>query len=246
MPEEDNKYLRYLEATLQNEQQKNLDLSNQYGAVSSFLPTKDQNLVEYQLDLKEELNRIEHLLSGHELKRNEKGEYWGEPDDDRLKILSEHGVKAIMNIVSFYINRNTLLSNYDDETILWKMKDLGNELNDLILNRYEFFFSYPTPEQLYEQIKTRNIKTNLTDEELYNKCIQWSREELEYKTAHYPIIVMQLLDSVHSTYLRALNGEERDSLRKFMHVSQSNNIPNEQGQGGKAFSVFKPSSWGGK
>ena len=42
-----------------------------------------------------------------------------------------------MNIMSFYLNRNTILSNYDETTINWKVYDFGYELVDLIFTRYE-------------------------------------------------------------------------------------------------------------
>ena len=37
----------------------------------------------------------------------------------------------------------------------------------------------------------------------------------------YPIIVRQVVDIVHSTYLRALNGGERESLRLARSVVQN-------------------------
>ena len=138
-----------------------------------------------------------------------------------------------MNIVSFYINKNTLLSNFDEETIFWKVKDFGTELADLIFNRYEVFFYYPTPEELYEKYLpiAKRDNANISETELYNKCIQWSREELQSKFRHYPMIILALVDSVHATFLRALNGEERTSLRKQLNIHQSlndNNMFNQQ------------------
>lgn len=65
----------------------------------------------------------------------------------------------------------------------------------------------------------------------------------------YPLLTIEILDMVHGAYVRALNGEERDSLRKQMYVSQ-NQTPGQQpmipgGQKQKSFSVFKPWTWGG-
>ena len=149
-----------------------------------------------------------------------------------------------MNIISFYINRNTLLSNYDVETIKWKIRDFGIEIADLIFMRYEVFFHYPTPEELFElysPIMKRDYP-HMTDEELYLKCLQWSKEELQNKIRHYPMICLSLIDAVHSTYLRALNGEERQSLRKIMHISQSANQTQELFDK-KSFSLIRPSTW---
>jgi hypothetical protein len=258
LPEYMQRYLELAQKERDNSEIRRLDAENKLQELSGFSLKPEQNLVEYQLDLKEELDNIYHLLSGHIINVDKEGnERWDEPNDDRLKIFSLYGVKQIMNIISFYINRNTLLSNYDDETIYWKIKDFGIELSDLIFNKYEHFFHYPTPEDLFEKIITIletkyveekivyiNPHLNLCFEEkdLYNKCIQWSREELQSKLRHYPMIILAVVDSVHSAYLRALKGEERDSLRKFMHISQTQ-MPLNQMAMPKQFSLTKPSTW---
>lgn len=247
MDENEQRYIDLLQKQLESEQIRRNSIENQFSQTSDFLPKIDQNLIEYQLDLKEELDRIHHLLSGHVIKKDADGnEYWDEPDDDRLKIFSEYGVKRLMNIIQFYINRNTLLSNYDDETIKWKVRDFGIELADLIFVQYEHFFYYPTPEDLFEKYVDIMHKTNvnISDYELYMKCVQWSKEELQYRVRHYPMIVLSLVDSVHTTYLRALNGEERDSLRKNWHIHENNTQQINPIQ--NKFSLLKPSTWSGR
>lgn len=215
------------------------------------------NIVEFQLDLNKELDRIYHLLRGDIIEIDSDGnEKWKEPDDDRLKILSDYGVKQIMNIVYFYINKNTLLSNYDETTIYWKVRDFGIELSDLIFNRYEAFFSYPSVEELFNSswdLIKKNPKEfahliddngNIDVDTLYKKCLLWSKEELQSKLRHYPIIILSLVDSVHTTFLRALNGEERESLRKQMSIIQSLNSGTQLDNArASKFSVFKPSTW---
>lgn len=240
------KYIEAIETELANEKLRRINNENQSMQSSAFENrNKDNNIIQYQLDLKEELERMEHLLSGHIIKRDAKGnEYWAEPDDDRLKILSSYGVKQIMNIISTYISRNTLLSHYDEDKINWKMKDFGTEIADLLFCRYEHFFHYPSPEDLFDKYKSIAIKNKIVvdENELYNKCIQWSRDELASKFRHYPILVLSIVDSVHSTFLRALNGEERRSLRKQYQIhesltaNQNYNTPNK-------FSPMKPSTW---
>lgn len=221
---------------------------------------RNVNIVEFQLDLREELDRIHHLLKGDIVSiDNEGNEKWESPTDDRLIILSDYGVKQIMNIIYFYINKNTLLSNYDEETIYWKVRDFGIELSDLIFNKYEDFFYYPSVEILMAQSKNiiRNNPKEFTEfltvsgngeyiideSTLYKYCMRWSMWELQSKIRHYPILVLSLVDSVHSTYLRALNGEERESLRKQMSIIQSlNTNPMLDGKQSK-FSMIKPSTW---
>jgi hypothetical protein len=230
------------------ERTKRMGYENDLAQISAFSPIKEPNLVEYQLDLKEELDRIFHLLSGHIIIINEDGsEIWEEPDDDRLKIFSDYGVKQIMNIISFYVNRNTLMSFYDADTILWKIKDFGNELNDLLFNRYEVFFHYPTPEELFDLylpiVKERDI--NIDEDELYTKCVQWSKEELQQKIRHYPMMILALIDTIHSTYNRALGGKERQSLRERLNISQNatqitDNYPTQENKSRK---LWNPKTW---
>jgi hypothetical protein len=240
LDENERRYVELMQSELEQTKIRALNAENNMN-MSSFQQTKDQNMIEYQLDLKEELDRIFHLLSGHVLQKGENGEQWIKPTDDRLKIFSDYGVKQIMNIISFYINRNTLLSNYTEEVINWKIRDFGIELSDLIYNRYEVFFHYPTPEELFNKLRPLTIELN--DDELYNKCILWSKEELQSKLRHYPMIVLALVDSVHSTYLRALGGKERESLRKAFHVTESSGGMSNQIQTQKPFSLIKPSTW---
>lgn len=189
-------------------------LQKAYGQASMFGGGEGENLIQYQLDLKEELERVDHLLRGHVIKRDADGnENWVEPEDDRLKPFNDYGVQLIMNVIQFYMNRNTLLSNYSEDMINMKMKDLGDELNDLIYMKYE------------EMGMDTHEKKKL-----------------------YGIIIRQLIDTIHSAYLRALNGGERESLRTARHVSQSVNQMgtlvggSQVKQGG--FKLHKPSTWG--
>jgi len=247
---EDNElqYLTMLQQKLEQEQIANVTLQNSQSKMQGISSQDNANLISYQLELEKEIDRIKHLLSGHVMVSDRDGNtFWSEPKDDRMKILSDYGVDQIMNLISFYINKNTLLSNYDEDTINWKIKDFGMELSDLIFCRYEAFFYYPKPEELYEQYipYVTNGTLSISAEKLYEKCVQWSQEELKSKIRHYPMIILSLIDSVHSTYLRAYRGQERESLRKFMHVSQNTNpMPMQQPVSG--FSIFKPTTWGGK
>jgi len=243
MNNEEMQYIETIEKQLELEKMNRMNLQKEYSQTSAFTPTGEKNLVEYQLDLREELDRIYHLLSGHILKYDkDNNEIWAEPQDDRLKIFSEYGVKLIMNIISFYINRNTLLSNFDETTIIWKVRDFGIELSDLFENKYEDLLYYPSPEDLFEKLKPHN-KT-LDDSYLYEKCLEWSKHEMQSKIRNIPIIVLALIDSVHSTYLRALGGKERGSLRTQMHISQSANQYSQPNLGSNKFSFIKPNTWG--
>lgn len=224
---------------------KNLLLQNEYNQQSGFNSSKDTAIAELQLNLDKELDKYYHLLSSHYIGNTGKGTDWLPPKDDRLKILSEYGVQRLMNILSFYLNINTLLSNLTEEQINEKMLQFGEDLTDLIYNQYELIFSFPTPEELYDKY-SKQLKSEgkeFDDRELYFKCVQWSEEELKLKERNYDMYVTSLTDAVHFTMLRALNGEERESLRKQMHISQSANYNPGLNQP-QSFSPLKPSTWG--
>jgi hypothetical protein len=195
---------------LQNQNQQILSSDT-----SMFASLTDDNLIRWQLDLKEDLDRIYHLLKGDQKKEDSDGNItYQSASDDASKPFNEFGVNLIMNIMSFYLNRNTLLSNYDEDTINTKVLDFGIEFSDLIHNKYEKM-GLDSP----EKIKMINM------------------------------IVLELVDTVHSAYLRALNGGERDSLRTARHVAQTDNPVfrgqqpyNQGGRGG--FSLFNPTTWG--
>lgn len=246
--EAQNRYSQILQKELEEEKLRSLALHN--GAAqrnNSYNIPQQENLVELQLNPEKILETIKNSIASAKLVIEDGNEFWVEPDDDRLKIFSEYGIHLIMNLLRLYVNPNTLLSNYNPEQVNWKVRDFGIELADLIFNRYEVFFYYPSPEELYEKYRLIAIKHNLqmTEQELYTKCVQWSKEELQSKFRHYPSICLGIIDVVHSTYLRALNGEERESMRKFMHVSQ-NVMPNPNLQNKPtSFNIFKPKTWGG-
>jgi hypothetical protein len=245
MNRDEESYMIALQESLKQQELKTLQTENRLSENNSMRNDDKPNVIQYQLDLKEELERIQHLLSGHIIKyKDGGGSYWAEPEDDRLKILSDYGVKQLMNILAFYLSKNTLLSNYDEETIWWKVKDFGTEVTDLVFSRYEHFFYYPSPEELFEKYRMNAIQLGLTENELYFKCVQWSREELQSKFRHFPMIILSLIDTVHSTFLRALNGEERESLRRQVNIHESLNNNSMFNNGGQAkFSLIKPSTW---
>ena len=105
---------------------------------SLFQGGQDNNLIVFQLELDNILERIEHLLKGEQLEEDGEGNLKFKPPKDKdLIVLNEYGVQLIMNIVSFYLNRNTILSNHKEDRIFEILYDLGIELADLIYASYE-------------------------------------------------------------------------------------------------------------
>lgn len=50
------------------------------------------------------------------------------------------------------------------------------------------------------------------------------------KKKSYPMIVREIIDMVHSSYKRALDGAEKRSMREYISITQTNQIPTQQNQ----------------
>lgn len=254
MNPEEQRQVELLIKDMEQERLRRTELQNTMSKMSMMNqePQGMANLAMQQLDLGPEIDRIYHLISGHEQRRLMDGsEVWAEPEDDRLKIFSDYGAKQIFNYYLFYVTKNTLLSNYQEEQIYIKVFDFGCKLADLIFTRYEDFFYFPKPEDLFdtmkEVLKTEGHKFphlltmgRVDEDKVYQKCLYWSNEELAIRLRHFPMILLAITDSVHTTFLRALNGEERESLRKQMQIHQGINMNPTPEQ---HFSLMRPSTW---
>lgn len=213
------------------EKQKREAYEQQYYQTSRFSGAGSDDLIRFQLELDNILERVEHLLRGDVLEFDSRGNLtWKEPSNKEHILFNEYGVQEILRILSVYVNRNTILSNYDETEIKLKVYDFGMELTDLIFMKYNKMFYLPDPPDPDDKEASENYY-DLADE----KC------------KLYPMIVREIVDVVHSTYLRALNGGERHSLREARHVSQSINpqpsaLPGTPQQK-RNFSLFKPSTW---
>lgn len=184
----------------------------------------NDNLIVWQLELDSILERIEHMLRGDRPTWENGSVIWKPAQFNSEKIMTDFGVSEIMRVLSNYVNRNTILSNYKEEVINEKMLDLGNELADLIYLKYEILFATMTFKDCKaELILNGEITEEMTEE--HKKAVEklMKTYSLE-KRKLYPIIVRELVDVVHSSYLRALHGGERESLRESRQVSQTEAI----------------------
>ena len=185
MGDAEQNYIRELEAKSTQKDNKINELSG-FANQTIFNQNQDGNLVMWQLELDNILERVEHLLKGDIIKDDGKGNLvYTTPEDKNLIILNDYGVHLIMNVCSFYINRNTILSNYGWDRIKEILYDLGNELADVVYINYE-------------QMGLTIIEKK-------------SRSEL---------LILNILHMIESTYNRAIGGEERESLRKGVVVTE--------------------------
>lgn len=214
---------------------------------SISMEERDRGLLAEQLDLSEELERIEHLLKGEILQKNPDGsKEWVPAPTEDLVVLSEEGVHLVLSTIQWYINKNTLLSNYDEETILQKMQDFSHALNDALYMGYEIYFEQPSFESCKEVIKKRierkiqikefagEILGVTIDKEKERKKLLEEMEgriELEIekvknqlmknKLKRFELVLRVVQDAVHSTYLRAFKGQERRTLREHIQVTEN-------------------------
>jgi len=225
-------YIEGMQEKLEESQQREKELGHAlHGQMGLLDGEGNDNLIKFQLDLKEDMDRLYHLLRGDKLGYDDDGNiaYLPQTDPDLIPF-SDFGTQIIMNVMSFYLNRNTLLSNYDIKTINWKVYDFGVEMSDLIFNKYEVMMdTLPKEEGITEKDR---------------------RDHLKEKIKLYPMMIRELVDTVHSAYLRAYNGGERESLRTARTVTQSEPIgSNNHGDRSiapthKKTKLWNPTSWG--
>lgn len=111
----------------------------QYSQQSSFATPRDDNLVKWQLELNDILERAEHILKGDKPKFQDGHVVWNANPRPQDNPLNDRGVEEIMKILSMYINRNTILSDYTQNEINFKVYDAGRRLNNLLFMRYDEF-----------------------------------------------------------------------------------------------------------
>lgn len=130
-------YLEDLER--QNKELKNKNVDYQTAiSNTSFGNMEDMNQSQWQLETEDILDKIEHFLRGDIVETDADGNVaFKEQTNKDLVILNKYGVNSIMQILGNYINRNHILSYYDEERIYEILGDIGDELADFILCNYE-------------------------------------------------------------------------------------------------------------
>lgn len=228
-----------------------------------FLEKEEKSMVDSQLDLSELIINLDYLLKGYSQQPNKEGELvWTEPSED-MKIFTDYGIQLVMNTLGFYLNKNTLLSNYKEEEIKRKMLSFTRELTLTVFSNYNKVFIYPSVEECIDILKDRlrrrakitsyanELKgVNVSEEDVYRQKIKEIEDKIEIeiekiqqnvrkeKFTRFAMLIRCIQDPVNSAYNRAWNGQERASLRQHMTISETKgNHPTPQQRGG----IF---SWG--
>lgn len=156
---EEADFLKNLQAEADELRQKNAQLSTTLSS-ASYQGQEDANLIVYQVDTGEMLGKLEHFLRGEYIATDKEGnEYWAKPmrkvlDDKKvvktdsegkdleeintdLILFNDYGVNSIMSIIGNYLDKNTILSFYDEMRINEILADLGDEMANFIYCNYE-------------------------------------------------------------------------------------------------------------
>lgn len=252
MSEEDDQYIEQMQNEIArarlNGDMQNLSRLQQ----DAFLEKEEKSMIKEQLDLSEQITRVDYLLKGYALQPDKEGNLvWTEPASEDMKVFSPYGIQLIMNTICFYLNQNTLLSNYSDEQISQKMLEFTKELIYSVYMNYTKVFKQPTTDECLAVIKERlAVKTKvsmyayemqgkkISEKEVYASKVKEIEKNIENeidkvrqtlikeKLKRFPLLVRVIQDTVHSTYQRAWNGQERASIRTHMSISENkSNMP---------------------
>lgn len=134
---DDEKYIEALEQENLALKGEKIQLSTSMSAFGSA--TKNENLITFQIETAELLDKLEHFYKGEYIGTLENGvdTGWVKPKDKKQIPLNDFGVSAMMEIVSKYVDKNTTLSYYSEMRIYEILGDLGEELVIYILSNYE-------------------------------------------------------------------------------------------------------------
>ena len=239
---------------------------NASAAASYYMQEQEKGLVDVQLEVDSIKTDIYNLISQKSLKMTEEGKIdWVDLTDQKQRILSDWGVERIMQVIHFYVNKNTLLSNFNEDQINRLMLRFVCELNDLVLLKYQILFYQLDFEECKEIIKERisdrkkmrvfsaeilgkeidekDVEDKLLEEieqNLEREMTKVREEQRKEKLRDYGLLMAQLETMVYATLNRAWKGEERGSIRRHTTISELvGNRPNPQEKGG----IF---SWGRK
>jgi len=226
-------------------QQGNL-LANQSKQLQYQMEEAEKNLAEAQLDCEETLTKINHLLKQDVFKVNFEGILeWQEISDLKKRVLTDEGVDKIMQVMQSYINKETLLSNFDDKMIARRMLEFSLSFSALIFLKYEIFFRTPSllecknilQERIDKKVESKKMTAEIfhkefNEQEEKTKILLELEDRMDYEIQkikqeqtkvnlrEFEMIFVQLKALVESTHNRAWKGEERGSLRRHFNISE--------------------------
>lgn len=211
-----------------------------------YVEEKEKGIVDIQLEVDSIKADIYHLLKQDRLVLDKAtGQTDWKEAQDKDRSLTDWGVERIMQTIHFYINKNTLLTNFDEKQIKQIMYTFMKEINDLVLLKYEYLFREPTFDECKDIIKakvdtrkkmkmfTLEVLGKIPDEEQITKDLMFEFEKTieeemnkiklekrKEKIREYGLLIAQLEVIVYATLNRAFRGEERGSIRRHTQISE--------------------------
>ena len=110
---------------------------NQYATGQMYGNQSKQNLVEWELDFKPELEDISHSLKCDIITIVDGDQKWSDNPDKAKIFLNDLGVNDVLRKIILLVNKNKVLANYTIEEIKKRVQMIGHELRALIYNNYE-------------------------------------------------------------------------------------------------------------
>lgn len=104
---------------------------------SAFGSKVSDDIARWQLELNDILEKAEHVLKGDVVVFEQGQLIWKDNPKPLENTLNSAGVQLCMKLLSMYVNRNTILADYTDEEIRYKVLDFGKRFNDLIFLKYD-------------------------------------------------------------------------------------------------------------
>ncbi|MHA1880880.1 MAG: hypothetical protein ACTSYG_10840 [Candidatus Heimdallarchaeota archaeon] len=241
IPEESEEIMRQAALVSQTEQAGQAAAAAQY-----YVEEKEKSIAEAQLEVEGTLDKLYHLLRQDVWKDVGRGRMdWVPLEDEKKRVLTDEGVDRIMQTMAFYINKENLLSNFNETQINNIMLTFRLALNANFFMRYNTLFRQPTFEEckkiLQDRLKEQEelkkyakellgVKPNEEEikkevfrevENRVEKEIQKIREEKRRENLReWELLFEQLSQMILATLNRAWRGEERGSLRRHTSISE--------------------------
>jgi hypothetical protein len=135
-----------------------------------------------------------------------------------------------MQTMEAYVNKENLLSNYDDKIINRRMLEFCLALNGNIFMKYELYFRTPSIEEIIKEIKERkdnedkiraySLTPSGPEIKIENEIDFFLKLKRRQNQAEYELLFTELKAIVESVHQRAWRGEERGSLRRHTNISE--------------------------
>ena len=240
-------------------------IAQQTAAQQYYTEEKEKSIADAQLEVNETLEKLYHMLRQDVYKYVDGQQQLMEwiPVADNKRVLTEEGVDRMMQAISFYINKENLLSNFNEDQINEIMLTFRKALNANHYTKYEVWFRIPTFEEckiilenkIQEQVKIKEfanelIGNNLSKDDIkkellkkieftVHKEIKKIKEvKIKENLKEWELMFEGLAQMVFATLNRAWKGEERGSLRRHMNVTELLGARTPQPQQARGFKLW--------